>query len=122
MSNLEKLSGRGSSELRRELHWSQEEKAIARRAFDFALEDELKETMREAKARAAKVTEPSELWELEEWLGTRRREIDSKYDYRYSVLLEVFSVLIREGKLTLPSLQGLGGDKLDFVRRYLALH
>jgi hypothetical protein len=105
----------------RELHWSPQEKAIARQAFNFALGNELDGTIREAKDRMAKVKEPSELWELEDWLGERRREIDNRYDYRYSVLPQVFATLIREGRLSLSDLEGIGEDKLDYIRSYLKI-
>lgn len=50
-------------------------KAIARRAFDQALRCELQQLVREAKDRAAAITEASELWKLESWLTERRQEI-----------------------------------------------
>jgi hypothetical protein len=43
------------------------------------------------------IYEASELWSLERWLTQRRREIERKYDYRYSVLPVVFATLIRQG-------------------------
>jgi Photoprotection regulator fluorescence recovery protein len=101
----------------REMKWSPAEKAIARRAFDLALGRELAAVVREAKDRAAKIEEPSELWELERWLAERRQEIDRKYDYRYSVLPLVLAALIRDGSLSEDDLRGLGQDKLNAVRR-----
>lgn len=100
----------------RELRWSQAEKAAARRAFDLALKRELEAVMREAKERAARINEPSELWELEAWLTLRRKQIDRDYDYRYSVLPLVFAVLLRDGRLSAIELDGLGEDKLDRIR------
>jgi len=100
----------------RELKWSPAEKAIARKAFDRALQQELEEVIRETKEMAAKIAEPSELWELEHYLTKRRKEIDRKYDYKYSVLPMVFGVLIREGRLREEELHGLGEDKLGHIR------
>ena len=100
----------------RELKWSPAEKAIARKAFDRALQRELEEVMRKAREMAARIAEPSELWELEEFLSKRRREIDRKYDYRYSVLPTVFGILIREGRLKEEELHGLREDKLSRIR------
>jgi hypothetical protein len=96
-----------------ELKWSHAEKTVARRAFDLALGKELEALIREAKGRAAKIEEPSELWDLESWLTKRRREIDRSYDYRYSVLPLVFAHLLRDGRLTEDDLHGLGKEKLD---------
>jgi hypothetical protein len=99
------------------LQWSHAEKAIARRAFNLALSNELEALVREAKGRAAKIEEPSELWDLESWLTERRREIDRRYDYRYSILPLVFAHLLRDDRLTEGDLHGLGQEKLDLIRR-----
>jgi hypothetical protein len=104
-------SGRG------ELHWSPAEKIVARRAFKLALQRELDDLIRETKKRAAMVAEPSQLWELEDYLTKRRREIDEKYDYRYSVLTLVFARLLYEGRMNKEDLRGLGQDKLDLILR-----
>jgi hypothetical protein len=96
--------------------WSGAEKAVARRAFDAALQRELESVMREAKERMARVREIHELWELERWMGERRTGIDSKYDYRYSVLPLVFGNLIREGRIAERDLEGLAEEKLDAIR------
>jgi hypothetical protein len=40
--------------------------------------------MQEAKEKANQVNEPADLWALEHYLTQRRKEIDRKYDYRYS--------------------------------------
>ena len=53
---------------------------------DQALGRELEAVILEAKSKAAKIREPSGLWELEQYLTQCRQEIDRKYDYRYSVL------------------------------------
>ena len=74
-----------------ELKWSHAEKTVARRALDLALGKELEALIREAKGRATRIEEPSELWDLESWLRERRREIDRRYDYRYSILPLVFA-------------------------------
>jgi hypothetical protein len=100
-----------------ELQWSPTEKSVVRKAFNTALERDLEATIHEAKRRADKITELSHLWELEAWIKERRRELDEAYDYRYSVLHSVFGRLIREGLLDEKELQGLGTEKLDFIRR-----
>jgi len=104
-----------------ELRWSPAEKAAARKAFDLALGRELQEVTREAQQRAARIEEPSELWELERFLTKHRQEIDRKYDYRYSVLPLVFTILLREGRLSEEDLKGLGNDKLSHIRLGAAL-
>ena len=103
------------------LKWSAAEKAIARKAFDLALQRELEAVIREAKDQAARVEQPSDLWELEHYLTQRRNEIDRKYVYRYSVLPLVFGSLLREGRLSEQELDGLGEDKLAYIRQFALL-
>jgi hypothetical protein len=100
----------------RDLHWSPKEKDIARRAFDGALHRELKATIQEAKQMAQKIKDASELWELERYLTQRRKEIDGKYEYKYSVLLLVLADFVREGRVSLDELDGLAEDKLRCIR------
>jgi hypothetical protein len=98
--------------------WSKSEKAIARKTFDAALEGELQEVIQEAKRMASQIKQPSDLWDLEHYLTERRREIDRKYDYRYSQLDLVFGRLLRERWIDEEDLRGLGEDKLEAIRSY----
>ena len=100
----------------REMRWSPKEKAIARRAFDDALNQELKATIQEAKQMAARIAEPDDLWKLERHLTQRRKEIDAKYEYKYSIILLVLGDLLHEGRISLDNLRGLTEDKLCCVR------
>jgi hypothetical protein len=99
----------------RDLKWSSAEKAVARKAFDLALRREFDAVIQEAKSRASRIEKAAELWELEAYLARKRREIDSKYDYRYSVLPMVFGILIRAGWLSEDELRGLGEDKMRYI-------
>ncbi len=105
----------------RELKWTEAEKKLSRRAFEVALQAELAEVLQDFKARAAAAQTPEDMWAVEDSLNQRRRELDAKYDYRYSQLISVFGRLIREGRLTEAQLQGLSQDKLEFIRRVAAL-
>lgn len=96
--------------------WSGAEKKIARKLFDSALQRELDEVVHEVKRRAAGIAAPSGLWELEDYLTERRKEIDRKYEYRYSELPILFAHLLREGRISQEDLAGLAADKLSFVR------
>jgi Photoprotection regulator fluorescence recovery protein len=100
-----------------ELRWSPAEKAIARRTFERALGKELQEVIGEVKARAPRIEEPADLWDLERYLTRKRQEIDRKYDYRYSVLPLVFARLLHERRITEEDLRDLRQDKLDLIRR-----
>ena len=96
--------------------WSRSEKTIARKAFDAALGRELHEVIQEAKKMASQIQQSSDLWDLEHYLTQRRKEIDRKYDYRYSHLTQVFGRLLYEKRLREEELRGLGEDKLKPIR------
>ena len=96
--------------------WSKSEKAIARKAFDAALKRELQDVMRKTKQMANQIKEPADVWELEHYLTERRKEIDRKYDYRYSQLTQVFGRLLYEKRLGEEELGGLREDKLKSIR------
>jgi hypothetical protein len=100
-----------------DLKWSPAEKILARKAFDRALQLELKEAMADVKNMAAKIEDPSALWDMEHWLTQRRLAINRKYDYRYSMLPFVFGTLLKEGRLSENDLRGLAQEKLELIRR-----
>lgn len=107
--------------LTRDLKWSGAEKVIARKAFNLALSRDLEAVTRKAKEMASRIEEPSDLWKLESYLTKSRHEIDREYDYRYSVLPQVFGNLIRKGRLREEDLNGLGDDKLRYILAYAKL-
>ena len=97
--------------------WKDSEKKIARRVFDAALQSELAGIMATFKARAASVKEPSDMWEIQTYLAHAQREIDRKYDYRYSQLEFVFGRLLHEKRIEAQDLNGLAEEKLDTIKR-----
>jgi len=107
MASLPHSGTQGLYTTMRDLKWSPAEKAIARKAFHQALQRELEAVILESKQMAAKINQPSDLWDLERYLPQRREEIERKYDYRYSVLPLVFGNLVREGRLSEEELYGL---------------
>jgi hypothetical protein len=95
--------------------WSKSEKVVARRAFDAALGRELHEVIQRAKQMANEIQQSSD---LEHYLTQRRKEIDRKYDYRYSRLTDVFGRLLYEGRLNEQELRDLADDKLKSIRSF----
>ena len=81
-----------------------------------ALGRELHEVIQEAKRMASQIQQSSDLWDLEHYLTQRRKEIDRKYDYRYSQLTQVFGRLLYEKRLRQEELHGLREDKLKPIR------
>jgi hypothetical protein len=117
MTSLPSRAPAGAGTAMQDLKWSATEKVIARKAFNLALERELQAVILEAKSMAAKIQEPSGLWDLEQYLTQRRREIDRIYDYRYSVLPLVLAKLLSNGRLVEDELHGLGEDKRGWIQR-----
>jgi Photoprotection regulator fluorescence recovery protein len=98
--------------------WTPAEKKAARRAFDEALGRNLSAIIAEAKRRMANVADPSDLWELEAYLTESRKTVDRVYQYRYSDLLRVFSILMRDGWLKETDLVGLQPDKIADIKAF----
>jgi Photoprotection regulator fluorescence recovery protein len=88
---------------------------VARKALDQALNRELCEVISQAKEMAAAADGASDLWKLENWLRERRREIERKYDFRYSVLPIVFATLIKQHYLNERDLDGLNQKKIRLI-------
>jgi hypothetical protein len=78
-------------------------------------------TTSDFKARAAAVAEPHEMWSIQEYLARKQREIDRKYDYRYSQLHLVFAQLIRQGRVQQAQLAGLSEEKRADIWRSASL-
>lgn len=98
--------------------WSRSEKVIAHTVFDAALKRELHDVIQKAKQLANEIQQSSDLWDLEHYLTERRKEIDRKYDYRYSQLTHVFGRLLHEGRVSEGELRGLREDKLKPIRSF----
>jgi hypothetical protein len=67
---------------------------------------------------ANQIKEPADLWDLEHYLTQRRKEIDRKYDFRYSELTHVLGRLLQENRLSEEQLHGLREDKLNSIRSF----
>jgi len=99
-----------------EMKWSKAEKALARRAFDMAYRRECEAISAKLKEMIEGAMEPEELWRIHDYLNARRKNIDEKYNFRYSVLLFAMARLLTEGWLTEMDLDGLGEDKIEKVK------
>ena len=101
-----------------EMEWTRSETKIARTVFDSALKRELEEVVQQAKEMAGRIKQPSELWDLEDYLTRRRKEINSKYDSRGSRLAHVLGKLLYEGRLEEKQLRGLSQHRVDAIYSY----
>jgi hypothetical protein len=98
--------------------WSRSEKAIARKAFDAALKRELHELMQETKKMASQINKPDDLWDLEQYLTERRKDINRKYDPRGSRLKDVLGRLLYENRLGEDDLRGLREEKMKSIHSF----
>jgi len=96
----------------KELKWSKREKEIAQRAFDRAYQLECGAIAKDIITMATSINEPDELWLIHDFLTKKRKEIDGKYNSRYSEPAFVFARLLSEGWLTQDDLTGLSDDKI----------
>lgn len=100
-----------------EMRWTATEKKVARRAFDQALDRHLSAITTEAKRMMANVADPSDLWQVEAYLTESRKNVDRLYQFRYSDLLRVFSILMRDQWLKEADLVGLEPEKIADIKR-----
>ncbi len=103
------------------LIWSPSEKRLARKLFDNALQRELADLVMDFRKRAEAVQTPDEMWKLRRFLEQTEREVEEKYDYRYSQMLFVFGRLVREGRISISQLQELSAEKLSYFRKIVSL-
>lgn len=96
--------------------WSKSQKKHARELFDLALDREYKSLLEEI--NALRIESRDEVWELRDRLNQKAKEMDRKYDYRYSQLIFVFAQLLHEGYLSLDEISVLGEEKLEEIRSY----
>ncbi len=101
--------------------WSKSEKAVARRACQAACNREVTGIVDEVRARVAQLKEPADIWKVNDFLYRKRRDIDDKYDCRFSVMVLVLARLVREGWLKREELEGLSEEKLRQIDVILAL-
>jgi len=65
----------------------------------------------------ANVADPSDLWQVEAYLTESRKTVDRLYRFRYSDLLRVFSILLRDEWLNEADLAGLQPEKISDIKR-----
>ena len=99
--------------------WSKTEKKTAREAFERAYERECSYLAGRIREKANQIKKPDDIWRLHDFLTEKRKEVDKKFDYRYSVLDLVFGRLIKDGWLDFADLEGLNEEKIERIKRLL---
>ena len=105
-----------------DIKWSKTEKIVARRAFEAAYQKECAAITAKLKEMIATASEPADLWRIHDYLTKQRKQTDQKYDFRYSALILVFAVLLKEGWLNEADLQGLQEDKIEKIEYLANMH
>lgn len=73
MASLPNSGSQSESFYNHDIKWSAGEKAVARKAFEQALQREFESVINETRQRAAKIKEPSDMWDLENYLTQSRK-------------------------------------------------
>jgi len=94
--------------------WSKKDKEIAKKAFNNAYNRECMSLINEV--NGSNIQNPEQLWNLCDRLCNRRKEIEEKYDYRYSVLIFVFARLIKDGYLNYEELSGISREIIEKIK------
>jgi hypothetical protein len=91
------------------------EKAVARNAFDRALNKDLQDLVREVKEMASRRSRDLRAVERRKLVAERRRELDGKYDYHYSVLPSASAALVKQELISEKDLHGLSAERSDLI-------
>ncbi|MBI4228112.1 MAG: hypothetical protein HY693_00175 [Deltaproteobacteria bacterium] len=105
----------------RDLKWSTREKKIARAAYEKAYKAEMQQIHEAVYKKVKDFRDENDVWRLHDYLTRKRREVDEKYDYRYSVLIFVLGRVLREGLISDEDVEGLSHDKVAIIRRFLEI-
>lgn len=99
-----------------DLKWSKSEKKILRRAFDLAYQRECENLAGKLKEMTRTIKEPGDLWLIHDFLSKQLKRREEKYDFRYSVFILLFALLLKEGWLKESELEGIVEDKMEKIR------
>ena len=97
--------------------WSNAEKILAREAYDRAYHRECTKILEKVHGMLSSMEDPKEIWKIYDYLRKNRRDMDSKYDYRYLILIIVLGKLMKEGLILDSDIDKLSQDKIDAIKR-----
>ena len=100
-----------------DLNWLNEEKKVARKAFDNAYQREMDDIKSLLLNKVSQIKTNADIWAIEDFLSEKRKIVDSKYDYRYSQLIIVFGRLLNEGYLAEEDISELGEEKRELIKK-----
>jgi len=94
-------------------NFTKSEKKIAKELFELARQRDYEKLKNDI--NSFQLDSPNNIWELRDFLNNKAKEFDRKYDYRYSILDELFSYLIIEELLSIEELQNLSQDHQNII-------
>lgn len=100
-----------------DLNWSSDEKKVARKAFDNAYQREMDNIKSSLMDKVSQIKTNADIWVIDDFLSEKRKIVDSKYDYRYSQLIKVFSRLLSEGYLKEEDISELAAEKREVIKK-----
>ena len=101
--------------------WSKSDKKIAKELFELARKRDYANLTNTIQLKSDNLTTPESIWDLRDFLNSKAKEFDQKYDYRYSVLDNVFAGFILEDILTLDEMQRFSKRKQEQIKHILNL-
>jgi len=101
--------------------WSKSDKKIAKELFELARKRDYANLANAIQIKSKNLTTPLSIWDLRDFLNSKAKEFDQKYDYRYSVLDNVFAGFILEDILTLDEMQRFSKRKQEQIKHILNL-
>jgi hypothetical protein len=105
----------------RYFEWSNNEKIFAREAYDRAYERECAKILEKVRGMLSDMEDPKEIWKIHDYLKKNRRDMDSKYDYRYLILIIVLGKLMKDGLIFDSDIDKLSQDKIDAIKRVASI-
>lgn len=66
------------------------------------------------------MTTPQDIRKIHDYLNAQRKQVDEKYDYRYSMLPLILARLVQEKWLSQEDLRGLDEEKLRIIKNIIA--
>ena len=99
--------------------WSKSDKKIARELFELAKKRDYEDLLKLIQLKSQNFITPQSICDLEYLEEIKAKEFDQKYDYRYSILDDVFAKLILENLLNLNDLKLLSKEKQEQIKNIL---
>jgi len=101
--------------------WSNTEKILAREAYDRAYERECTKILEKVRGMLSGMEDSKDIWKIYDYLKKNRRDMDSKYDYRYLILIIVLGKLMKDGLIFDSDIDKLSQDKIDAIKRVASI-